>query len=830
MRRTVLLGLVLTLVWLSAPFSGAVVVAPGADAQPVTLTQDFDEHYNPGGSARGKVTVSQTADLVRQRVNVSWSGLRPTRGSGGDASYPVAIMQCWGEADQVTQQRCWSAGRAMDRASFNDATPWDPVVFGDYGDPGANLDTVMSFTARDGKRYSWEPVPVDDVTKVPLAWPDGSVKAGPPPDLSQDTFNFIIPPTLVGETRADGSGSVDIELLPGAQLPSLGCSDTDACSLVVVPIGDPHCLPDEELLLPEWVEACRPHADVSSFRSAASWKTPTNWERRFAFPLSFRKTPEVCVSDGRPETGVTGSPYLSQLMASWRPKFCLDGGLFKLGYTSLGEGEARRQFLTNLTERRADGVNAVLTARSPDTDAPAPVVYAPVATTGFTVGFLVDSAAGVELTSLNLTPRLLLKMLTQSYTAAAPGIETHPAISKNPEWWGSDPELLRANPGLALRAGGIEAATYPIFVQGDLDLTWALTAYIAADPAAVAWLGGAPDEWGMTVNPKYRAQTLPYAQFELRDDWKVPGSAPAYKDQLWFNLVANQVSSVVSAAVALVQARPTATTNESQENGKFVYKRPERQKTGSRALLAITDLSDTAVFGLRSAALQTPTGDFVAPTRESMAHGLRATSIDPKTGILAIDQSKLDARAYPGTTVVYAGVPTSGLPRSEADNYATLLEYAAGEGQQYGTAVGNLPVGYLALSDPLREQTRNAARAVRDQKGEVPPPPQSVLQDPAGGLLPPPALPVLGNNPAVPPGVANTPPATPPASVAPSTARPVTSVATRSDASSFGRWLLPSLLGLGLLAGILAPVVSAAGTPGHPARQWLSRLFRRGGA
>ncbi len=830
MRRTVLLGLVLTLVWLSAPFSAAVVVAPAPSGQPVTIAQDFDQYYNPGGSSRGTVSVSQTADLVRQRVKVSWSGLRPTRGSGVGASYPVAIMQCWGDASQVTQQRCWAAGRGMEFGSFNDAKPWDPVAFGDYGDLSANLYTVMSFTARDGQRYSWDPVQVDDAGK-PVAWPDGSVKSGRPTDLTEDTYNYVLPPTLLAETHADGTGAADIELLPSEQLPSLGCSDTDACSLVVVPIGDPHCLPEDELLLDEWKEGCKPGAESSAFRDASTWKTPTNWERRFVFPLSFRKTQQVCASDGRPETGVTGSPYLAQLMASWRPRFCLDSGLFKLGYTSLGEGEARRQFFTNLVERRADGVNAVLTARSPDEEAPAPVVYAPVATTGFSVGFLLDTAAGTEVESLKLTPRLLLKMLTQSYTAGGPGIETHPAIAGNPAWWGGDPELIRANPGLELKVVGIAPSAYPVFVQGDLDLTWALTSYIAADPAAVAWLGGAPDEDGMVINPKYRSQALPYAQFELRDDWKVPGTAAAYKNQLWFNLVANQVSSVVNAAVALVQARPTATTNESFDGDRAVYKRPDRQQTGSRALLAITDLADTSVFGLRAAALQTPTGDFVAPSRDSLAYGLRATTIDAKTGILTIDQSKLDSRAYPGTSVVYAGVPTSGLPQSEAGHYATFLEYAAGAGQEYGTAVGNLPVGYLALSDPLREQTRNAARAVREQKGEVPAPPPSLIADPAGGLLPAPANPVLGNPAAVPPVAPSTPlEAAVPTSAKPSSSRPVTRVATRSDTSAFGRWLLPSLLGIGLLAGVLAPVVSAAGTPGHPARRWLNGLFRRGGA
>lgn len=835
-RKSVHFGLVVGIVLVSSAtmlLAGeAAVVAPGTGStEPVSVSQDFDEFYAPGveGAARGTVTVSQTSDLLRQRVKVSWSGFRPTRGE----AYPVAIMQCWGEATAVTPQRCWSSGRGMEPATFTDNTPWDPVVFGDFGDPGANLSTVMSFTTREGTRYSWDQVSTNPATGFPDAWPDGSVKAGAPPDLSVDTNNFIQPPTLRGETRAGGTGAVDIELLPSEQLPSIGCSDTNACSLVVVPIGDPHCLPPDQLPLEEWAAACEPNADASSFRDAPTWKTPTNWERRFVFPLSFRKSPAVCAADNRPETGVTGSPYLGQLMASWRPKFCLDTGLFKLGYTSLGEGDARRQFTTNLTERRADGVNAVLTSRSPETSATNPVVYAPIATTGFTVGFVLDNFEGAEVTTLNLTPRLLLKMLTQSYTAMAPGIETHPAISGNPVWWGDDPELEQANPGLRIGGSDRFSSTFPLLVQGDLDLTHALTSYIVADPAARAWLGGAPDEWGMVVNPKFTAQQLPYSQIELRDDWRVPDNATSYRGQIWFNLTANQVSSIVGAAVALVQSRPTATTNESIDNGKLVYKRPERQQTGRRSLIAITDAADSSVFGLRTAALRTPTGDFVAPEREAMANALRATTLDEKTGMLAVDQSKLDGQGYPGTTVVYAGVPTSGLPQGEADNYATFLEYAADAGQRYGVEIGSLPRGYLTLSDPLREQTANAARAVREQKGKVPKPPDSVIADPAAGLVPPRAAApttnaVAGNLPATPapPPSGQVPPsaATPPSSVA----KPVTSAATRADSSSFARWILPVLLGIGLVAAVLVPLVPAISTPGHPARRWLRARFRRG--
>ncbi|MFD9741920.1 hypothetical protein ACFWW9_46125, partial [Umezawaea sp. NPDC059074] len=207
--------------------------------------------------------------------------------------------------------------------------------------------------------------------------------------------------------------------------------------------------------------------------------------------------------------------------------------------------------------------------------------------------------------------------------------------------------------------------------------------------------------------------------------------------------------------------------------------------------------------------------------------------------MLAVDQSKLDGQGYPGTTVVYAGVPTSGLPQAEAENYAKFLEYAADGGQQYGVEIGNLPLGYLALSDPLKLQTRNAATAVREQKGDVPAPPDDVITDPAKGLPDPntggggspTTNNVVGgaNRTTTPTGPASAPvPPDPSGSTPSSVGKPVTSAATRADSSSFARWILPVLLGVGLLAAVLVPLVPALGTPGHPVRRWLAARFGRG--
>ncbi|KAA2255649.1 hypothetical protein F0L68_28045 [Solihabitans fulvus] len=853
--RVALVGFVLAILggWAMLPAAlapaGAATVGPAdGSAQAMTLTQTFDQTYAPdqaGAAYKGSVTVSRTGDLVRQRVRVSWSGLRPTVGTG---QYPVVIMQCWGAPQEVTQQHCWGGKRLIDRATAVDASPVDPAVYGLRNTPQNNLlKRLLTFQARDGRKYAWDTTDVD-ASGNPGGFPDGSVRNGPPPDRSPDTFNEILPPIAPAVTKADGTGQQTIEVLSATQLPSLGCTASAACSLVVVPVGEPNCLPTAQIPFPSvFGPACKVtanHVDTT-MRSFDSWKSPTNWSHRFVFPLSFRPTPQVCAADSRPETSLTGSPYLGQVMESWRPKFCGDPSLFKLGYANLGESDARAQFTASVSGGRTDGVNAVLTSQ-PATDLGKPVVYAPVAVTGFAVSFVLDDQNGNEVTSLRLNARMLAKLITQSYNAAGVGA-SHPTIGTNPTWWGADKEFLALNPGLAV--GGVygPGAASPVIALGGLDMMHALTGYIAADPAAVAWLAGTPDEFGTVVNPVFRNYPLPVDQAEQRDAWKVPSGV--FQGRVWLDQTANRVDTVLNAAIAVLQAQQPSQTDQScadpSKPETCVFSKPGRQPYGTRSLLALTDLGDSHVLGLSEAALQTSSGAFLPPTQTSLAYGLRATTLDQKTGILAPNYAAMDARAYPGTTVVYAGVPTSGLPKDSAGNFATFLEYAAGAGQEYGTTVGKLPDGYLALPDPLREQTRNAAKAVRAQQGDVPPPPPSVATDPAAGTLPPISAPGQaggvtgpsdqqgGQNGTGPVAQNRTPaPAAAPATAKPSSAvtssvKPQASAETRTDSSSFARWALPVLLGLGVLAGALAPLTPVLAQPGHPVRRWLARQLRR---
>jgi hypothetical protein len=76
--------------------------------------------------------------------------------------------------------------------------------------------------------------------------------------------------------------------------------------------------------------------------------------------------------------------------------------------------------------------------------------------------------------------------------------------------------------------------------------------------------------------------------------------------------------------------------------------------------------------------------------------------------------------------LVYAAIPTSGLPPTDAADYASFLQFAATTGQQVGFGVGQLPSGYLPLTAAdgvagLSQYTLAAALDVAAQNGQVPP-------------------------------------------------------------------------------------------------------------
>lgn len=111
-------------------------------------------------------------------------------------------------------------------------------------------------------------------------------------------------------------------------------------------------------------------------------------------------------------------------MTSWQAALCPTGKVF--GYTELGEPDTRAR----LTSDGSSGLAFTTRALGADTGTTAPTdstVYAPTALSGTVIGFTIERRpkagasdatrrlAGTKVESIDLTPRLVAKLLTESY-------------------------------------------------------------------------------------------------------------------------------------------------------------------------------------------------------------------------------------------------------------------------------------------------------------------------------------------------------------------------------------------------------------------------------
>ena len=153
-----------------------------------------------------------------------------------------------------------------------------------------------------------------------------------------------------------------------------------------------------------------------------------------------------------------------------------------------------------------------------------PVVYAPLTVSGVTIAFDIERVPGVvdgqsqpdetllagdQVAHLFLTPRLVAKLLTESYQAQFQNItESKPAgygwVQHNPVDLFTDPDFLQWNPEFALLSTtqAIDASTL-LVEEASSDAATTVWKWILADPEASAWLAGKADPWGMQVNPLY---------------------------------------------------------------------------------------------------------------------------------------------------------------------------------------------------------------------------------------------------------------------------------------------------------------------------------------
>ncbi len=794
----------------------------GAFSKTKTVTRELrhDGTDEVVDSREFSLKVDHTKNLRgRERLKVSWSGARPSAGrasnpygeNGLAQEYPVVIMQCRGvddpslpEARQLKPETCWTSTRQQ-RSQSTDGlfAVWRHDLYATDTDRGqkSGLGSIPS-ECHDNPDFSTHLTPFVSAAGKTYAACNGDTM---PPEAA---VGAAFPPAEVSAfTNLDGKGQLNYEVRSATENESLGCTEKTACSLVAIPImglscidADKECRKDGRLA-PGSSNFAGDGVDAAV--SPVYWWSASNWRNRVSVPLTFGLPPDACdVLDKRAPTPFYGSELMSQAALQWSPAYCLRKDRFKFQHNSLGDepafalvekGEAPAAFVSGTRERSTSD----------------PVGYAPTALTGFAVAFIVDNPGNSgERTTLNLNPRLIAKLLTQSYAGSTRG-QQHPGMEHNPLSLNVDPEFAALNPGLDSIAR--EAAATVLSLSESSDVIKTLTAYLEDDREATAFIDGKPDPWGMVVNPSYKELKLPVSEFPMLDDF-VPTSSLQCQIQNpapYFGQLAAPFNSLRKIAEAVLDAWPNVQTKcDGAGNATEPFKvgRVDRQGIGARFMLGIVSLGDAARFGLRTASLQTSstasptkkfTNDdgrtFVAPTNASVLAAARIAKSEGTGSAFSMSMAKLRKTpdAYPGTMLVYTTAKLQGLKKSDAKKVAEFIRIATTEGQVRGSGNGKLPEGYVPITRSgataaLYKSAHQVADLIEAQKG-------SPLADaPVSGLTPGDAIAPADD-------------AAKAAGKGGDTTQALSTTPTAATSSGTAKILLPLLIVLALLAGLVGP-------------------------
>ena len=818
------------------------------ETRTITRTQLVDGVAQVVDQRDVTVTVDRTTELRgRERVRVSWAGAHPSGGRAANPygetglmqEYPVVILQCRGvddpslpAAQQLRPETCWTSTRQQRTISADEsAAPWRHDLYATDAQRGpktgvvpfpapeaCNDASVLSthvtpFVAADGTSFL-------SCTAETMA-PEAAVGATYPPS------------EIAAYTDLDGNGETGFEVRTDIENESLGCGDKVACSIVVIPIMGISCVDSDPI--------CNKYGrfapgsnnfvneGIDDAVGPALWWSPSNWRNRFSVPLEFGLPPDACdVLDDRAPTGFFGSELMSQAALQWAPAYCLDKDRFKFQHNRMGDepafllmenGEAAAAFVSGPRENLG-------------TD---PVAYAPTAVTGFAVSYVIDKPENTgEYTDLRLNARLLAKLLTQSYPGSALGAQ-HPGMESNPWSMNLDPEFQQLNPGLDTTAR--EAAATVLSLSQTSDVMSTLTAYIAQDKDAMAFVKGKADPWGMKVNPSYQDISLPIAEWPMLDTF-VPASeleCLVQNPAVYLSQVAAPVSYLRTIAEAVLDAWPNVQTkcDKPTMTDPFKLGRIDRQGIGTRFMLGITSLGDAARLGLRTAALHTGGGTYVGPGDASLSAAVKVAEPTAPLQPFELSQAALARmpRAYPATMIVYTAARTANLDEAEAAKVALFLDVALGEGQKRGYENGELPPGYLPITasgttKALHDSAVAAARAIADQTGvtdeenpakgnggEGAPKPAGPSSS-SGGAAPVLPEPAEDDVPAAKSGTTKVPK---PEKALESVVVETAPVATAPQVSRVGQGLLPLALFVGLFAGVVSTGARVSGRLGRRA-------------
>ena len=720
------------------------------------------------------ITVSQTTGIIDQGIRVSVAGFAQTVSEGTfgqNAQNFVQAMQCWGPDPLAKDFRetCEWGGRADPNALSNGI---GTSIYGDNilrvspvdNDVYAPTDNDVRFLSVDRKPVPGKSLIKDPATQI-VSYPILSY-------FSADTTNEISSARM----GVDGTGFFDFETQTADQAPQLGCGTKEhlRCWLVVVPRGTVFGGGMDCSSYPSSIEADYFHGREDSMQGGSPMSNRCDyWDNRIVVPLDFLPVGRTC-SVGSVEQRVSGSQLMVGAMSSWQPALC-SSLKATYSFSSNPDSVARAQVLDGRSPAAFVGypvnVGDLQTTDERQLLANTDLTYAPVAISAVVVGFLAEFPGGRE-ESLVLSPRIMAKILTQSYRFTVP--PDSGTLDKNfahlPEQNRKYAYLYQDPDFQALNANFRKFSVNPSIVlpgPAGADAIKQVWRWILADADAVRFLKGELDPWKMGVNPYYLPKGDPNATVPTFDngEYVVDGSGAKVRKPVGLsNLdgtpmqlsgasldsfikadetlspikLTNQLSkfdsiqfapftdSLLTGARAAFRANPNSKViwdpskvTQAQRPGDWVSS--GTQVPGQKFMITITDGPSAARYGLGVAGL-IPANAKVAvlPDQKGLARalsGLRSTSLD---AIKQVDPSATDAAGYPLTMVTYAAINLSKSTVASRTSLGAMLEQVTSKGQVPGTSPGMLPAGYLPLTVELLSQSQNAISAIASYVSNAP--------------------------------------------------------------------------------------------------------------
>ncbi len=678
--------------------------------------------FGPGDPyADLKVSVNQTKNLTDQAISVSWSGGVPTEtdSSGDFLGDYLQMFECWSDpgASGPSASQCEVGGQSssasnypIDQADAGSSQEFSRVL----AQPGWSTDNssepscatasgtgpCTDLSGSAPTRFELQPFQAADGTIVRQQAnynynlnPNDPVDFWLNPYFSFDTTNEVD----FGRTLQGGVGDQLFDVDTGLNAPGLGCGQTvqsasgtgsvaPQCWLVIVPRGD---LSQEN---PPGLTGV--NSVVTSPLSASAW------QNRITIPLQFNPVGSTCSINAQSQE-IEGSELASPAVSSWEPALCSLPGAQPYSYLTNDDDQAR----SNLTNPSYGSVGMSVFSNpipSGATGPDNPVDYAPLTLSGAVVAFNIQRVPTVEpdgtldstelnnadsrVQNLYLTPRLVAKLLTESYQAELKGVAhttdaSYQWVKKNPVGIFDDPDFLQYNPEFQLMttAEQIDAATM-VVEEGSSDAATTLWKWVLSDPSARAWLSGQPDPWGMVVNPYYKnlvTESSGPETYPKSDPWCAPNppdvstGVPARQIcvQDWSPYVLSMAAAAQDAATANDGAKTTFNPNNTPDTA---WGSNGPQITGNDLIMSVTDSASAARYGLQTASLS-PAGEdtdptFVAPDSASLLAGEQAMVTSSVPEVLETDPSSTAANAYPLTMLTYAAATPEKLNQSSRDD------------------------------------------------------------------------------------------------------------------------------------------------------------------